>query len=170
MKNRRPQIALVVLALVLGLVASAFPGIAQPSEAPPGPTLELVSGTTYEWLKSDLLLVSFELRNTGTESVVVAQRPGLLLSMSCRTEDGSCGLMPGGMACSTPAGLARGTFLELGPGEALLGEKVLRIPEDCECVGDITVTGVFEALSAKGWDLPTRETRIDSRPFLASRD
>jgi hypothetical protein len=169
MKNHRPQIALV--ALVLGLVAAAFPGIAQPSEAPPDPTLELVSGTTYEWLESRLLLVSFELRNTGTEPVVVAQRPGVLLGMSCATKgDGWCGSMPGGVACTTPEGLARGTFLELGPGEALLGEKVLRIPEECECVGDITVTGVFEALSAKGWDLPTHEARINSRPFLASRD
>jgi hypothetical protein len=154
-----------VLTLILGLVATVHSGIAQPAEAAREPTLELVVGPDFRWVKPDLLLVSFELRNIGTKSVVVAQRPGFFLGMSCSTEDGGGrGSVPGGVACGMGS---RGSFLELGPEDALLGEKVVDIPEDC--VRDITVWGEYQTLTANAWDLPARKARINSEPFLIGK-
>jgi hypothetical protein len=166
MNSHRPQnrSRSFVLALALGLVATGHAGIAQPSEAPPGPSLELAL-VTSEWLKPDLVLVSFELRNNGTEPVVVAQRPGVSLGVSCPIGDGVAGII-GGSVASVACGPDRpehGTFLELRPGEAFLGEKVVRAPKGC--TGDVTVMGQFAALSAKGWDLPAHQTVISSSPI-----
>ncbi|HXO22390.1 MAG TPA: hypothetical protein VOA87_20915 [Thermoanaerobaculia bacterium] len=163
MESLRPQkIARSVLALLLGLVAATHAATAQRSEAPPAPPLELTLGPGAQWVEPDLLLVPFELRNAGAEPVVVAQRPGVFLGMSCLTEDGARGMIPGGVACSLG-----GSFLELGPGEALMGEKAVRIPDDC--VNGITVDGFFQALYAGDWDLPAHEARIRSKPFEISR-
>lgn len=157
-----------VPALVLSLAATACPGIAQPPEATPEPepTLELVVGPDFQWMEPDLLRISFELRNTGTEPLVVAQRPGLFLGLSCLTENGARGIIPGGIACGL-RGAAGDSFLELRPGEALLGEKVVKAPE--ECVGDITVWGEFQTLTADAWDLPAREARIVSKRLLIGK-
>ncbi len=167
MEDQRPQhrSRSFVLALVLGLAANSHPGTAQPPEAPPEPSLELEL-VTDQWLKPDLILVSFELRNTGTEPVVVAQRPGVLLDVSCPTDAAGAmaGIIQGGVACG-PERPELGRFVELRPGEALLGEKVVRAPK--ECVGDVTVTGRFEALSARGWDLAAHMTKLSSKPINA---
>ena len=156
-RSLRLRTARVVLALALGLVAISHPGTAQLSGEDPEPTLELVIGPGYEWLAPGLLRVSFELRNIGTEPLVVAQFPGLFFDVDCSTgEDGIFGSVFGGIACAGP-----GNFLELGPGEALLGEKVERVPE--ECVRNITVEGVFDTATAEARDLPARRKRIRSQ-------
>src|SRR3954447_24700535 len=118
-----------VLALVLGVLAS-HQGIAQPAETPAEPPLELVLGPDFQWVEPHLLLVSYELRNTGEEPVIVSQQPGVLLGLSCQTDDGLMGSIPGGVACG-PTGLARQYSLELGPGQALQGEKVIKVPAEC---------------------------------------
>src|SRR3954471_8030959 len=106
MRNRQPQNrpsrpARFVLAFALGLIAATHTGIAQPPEEVPAPSLELVLESDPEWVAPELLLVSFALRNTGTDPVVVAQRPGLFLSMLCITHNGGiAGGAFGGVACS----------------------------------------------------------------------
>lgn len=160
-RSFRLRPACFILALALGLVATVCPIIAQPPEEAPAPTLELVIGPGYQLLEPNLLRVSFELRNTGNEPVVVAQRPGLFLGMSCSTEDGGIfGSVPGGIAC----GGDNAFFVELRPGESLLGEKVERLPK--ECSGDITVYGEFQTRTAGAWDLPARKVNILSKSIL----
>jgi hypothetical protein len=146
-----------VPALVLSLAVITCPGIAQPPEAPPepAPALELDLGSGYQQIAPNLLLINFALRNTGTEPLVVAQRPGLSFSFSCPTEDGIYRLIAGGVAC-----VSEGAFLELRPGAALLGEQVVEVPE--VCTGDFTVWGEFQTLTAKAWDVPARQARIVS--------
>jgi hypothetical protein len=151
-----------VLALAIGLVATTHTGIAQPSDASPKPSLELELGTDPEWVKPDLLLVSFTLRNTGTKPLVIAQRPGASFSMFCLTEDGGFILGDlGSVACTG------GAFLELGPGEALLGKDVVNVPE--ECTKDITVEGEFETERAEPWDLPAHFAIIQSKPLVIDK-
>ncbi len=152
------------LALALGLAATTCPVIAQPPEEAPPPTLELVIGPGYQLLEPNLLRVSFELRNNGGEPVIVAQRPGIFLGMSCPTGDGFAGIVPGGVACGEDGG----SFLELRPGEALLGEKVERLLK--ECSGDITVYGEFRTQTAAAWDLPARKVTILSKAILVRAD
>jgi hypothetical protein len=161
---KNTPMARFVLALVLSLAATTCPGIAQPpEEAPePAPTLELDLGSGYQRVGTNLILVSFALRNTGTEPLVVAQSPGLSFSFSCPTEDGVFGVIAGGTAC-----VREGAFLELRPGAALLGEKVVAIPE--ECTGDVTVWGDFQTLTAGAWDLPARRARISSKSLLIDK-
>jgi hypothetical protein len=85
--------------------------------------------------------------------------------MSCPTEDGGAfGSVPGGIAC----GGDNASFLELRPGEALLGEKVERLPK--ECSGDITVYGEFQTRTADAWDLPARKVTIHSKSILVRAD
>jgi len=165
-RSCRLRPARCVLALALGLVAATCPVVAQPSEEAPAPTLELEIGSEgYHLLEPNLLLVSFELRNTGNEPVVVAQRPGVFLGMSCTTKDGGMtGVVPGGIACGGDGS----TFLELRPGDALLGEKVERLPK--ECSGDITVYGEFQTRTADAWDLPARKVTIHSKSILVRAD
>ncbi|MFL6237847.1 MAG: hypothetical protein ACJ76N_32315 [Thermoanaerobaculia bacterium] len=156
MKNT--PMARFVLALVLSLIAATRPGIAQPPpEAPePEPTLELDLGSGYQRLGPNLILISFALRNVGTEPLIVAQLPGLSFSFSCSTGNGVLGVIAGGVAC-----VREGAFLELRPGATLLGEKVVEIPE--ECAGDVTVWGEFQTLTAAAWDFPARQARITSK-------
>jgi hypothetical protein len=87
-----------------------------------------------------------------------------MLGFSCLTENGARGSIPGGVACG---GADRETFLTLGPGEALMGEKVLRVPAECE--GGLTVEGLFETFYASERDLPMGKARIHSKPFLPRR-
>lgn len=117
-----------------------------------------------QWVKPDLLLVSYALRNTGTKSVIVAQRPGVTLSMTCLAQDG--GMIfggVGGVAC-----VSDGDFLELKPGQALLGKEVVEVPEGC--ARDIAVTGDFRTLSAEAWDLLARRITYRSKPLVTYRD
>ncbi|MFL6261518.1 MAG: hypothetical protein ACJ76Y_17630 [Thermoanaerobaculia bacterium] len=151
-----------VLALVLSLIATTRPGIAQPPAETPEPTLELDLGSGYQWVGPNLILVSFALRNTGTEPLVVAQLPGLSFSFSCSTGGAVLGVIAGGIAC-----VREGAFLELRPGAALLGEKVVEIPE--ECAGDVTVWGEFQTLTAGSWDLPARQARITSKNLVIGK-
>src|ERR1700686_4882450 len=109
--SERSAMARFLLAVAIGLFATAHTGVAQPPEAPPGPSLELVLEDGFQWVEPDLLLVSFALRNTGTKPVVVAQLPGVNLDISCSTEDGGFTGRFGGVAC-----VWDGAFLELGPG------------------------------------------------------
>jgi hypothetical protein len=120
----------------------------------------LVDGV--QWVEPDLLLVSFALRNTGTKPVVVAQLPGVNLDISCSTEDGGFTGRFGGVAC-----VWDGAFLELGPGDALLGKDVVKVPE--ECFADITVQGDFSTLSAEARDLPAQRVGIHSKPLLIGK-
>lgn len=158
-RSLRLRPARCVLALALGLVAATCPVCAQPSEEAPASTLELEIGSEgYQFLEPGLLLVSFELRNIGKEPVIVAQRPGIFLGMSCTTEDGGlAGSVPGSIACGGDGS----AFLELKPGDSLLGKTVERLPK--ECSGDITVYGEFQTWTADAWDLPTREVKITSK-------
>jgi len=149
-----------VLALVLGLLAASHPGIAQSAETPPEPTLELVLGPGFQWMEPHLLLISYEVQNTGEEPVIVSQQPGALLGVSCQTEHGFMGSIPGGIACG-PTGIGRHFSLELGPGQALQGEKVVKVPE--ECVREITVEGLFETVTARDWDSPASTASLRSR-------
>ena len=150
-----------VLALALGLLA-AHPGIAQPAEAPPEPTLELVLGPGFQWVEPHRLLISYEVLNTGEEAVIVSQQPGALLGVSCQTENGFMGSIPGGIACG-PTEIGRHFSLELGPGQALPGEKVVKVPE--ECVRAIEVEGVFDTVTARDWEAPARTASLRSRPL-----
>jgi hypothetical protein len=152
------------LALVLSLLAAAGPGIAQPpAETPaPEPTLELDLGSGYQPIAPHLILVSFALRNTGSEPLVVAQLPGLSFSFSCPADNGVLGVIAGDVAC-----VGEGAFLELRPGAALLGEKVVEIPE--ECTGEVKVWGEFRTLTAETWDLPAREARITSKELAVGK-
>jgi hypothetical protein len=150
------------LALLAGLLATALPGTAQPAEAPPEPRLELVLGPGFQWMEPGLLLIPFEVRNTGKEPAIVSQQPGMLLAVSCETETGFHGSIPGGIACG-PDGVGWHYSLVLGPEQALQGEKVVKVPADC--VRDITVEGLFETVTASDWDLPARKTSLRSRPL-----
>ena len=150
------------LALALGLLAASLPCIAQPAEAPPEPTLELVLGPGFQWMEPHLLLISYEVLNTGEEPAIVSQQPGALLGVSCQTENGFMGSIPGGITCG-PTEIGRHFSLELGPGQALQGEKVVRVPE--ECVREITVEGVFDTVTARDWDSPARTASLRSRPL-----
>jgi hypothetical protein len=154
-----------VLALTLGFVATIHTGIAQTPEALPGPSLELELGPAVFFVKPDLLLVSFALRNQGTESVIIAQRPGVSLDATCLTEGGAPGIAMSavtGVAC----GREEASFLELAPGETLLGKEVVNVPE--KCVGEITVKGEFQTLTATAWDLPVHKASIISKPISIS--
>src|SRR6185312_3170524 len=138
LQSRSCRPARFVFALALGLLATIHTGIAQPSEAPPAPSLELVLGPDSEWVAPELLLVSFALRNTGMDPVIVAQRPGLFLSMLCITQsEGIDGGAFGGVACSQGE-----AFVELKPGQALLGKEIVKIPK--ECARSIEVTGELQ--------------------------
>jgi hypothetical protein len=147
---------------LLGLLAASHPGIAQPAKAPPKPQLELALGPGFQWFEPGLLLVRFELRNMGEEPLIVSQQPGVLLGVSCQTEDGFRGTVPGGITCGSDRPGHRYSLM-LEPGQGLQGEKVVRVPEDC--VGDITVEGLFQTVTARGWELPSQHASIRSKPL-----
>jgi len=152
-----------VFAFALGLVATTHTGIAQPPEEAPAPSLELVLGPDSEWVAPELLLVSFALRNTGTDPVVVAQRPGVFLSMLCITKSGGiAGGAFGGVACSQGE-----AFVELKPGQALLGKEVVKIPE--ECAKSIEVTGDFQTFAAESWDSAPDGVTIAAKPLVIKK-
>jgi hypothetical protein len=162
-QNRSCKPAHVVLTFALGLVATIHTGIAQPPEVPPAPSLELVLGSDSEWVAPELLLVSFALRNTGRDPVVVAQRPGIFLSMLCITQSGGiAGGAFGGVACSQGE-----AFVELKPGQALLGKEVVKIPE--ECARSIEVTGNFQTFAAESWDVAPHDVTIGSKPLVIDK-
>jgi hypothetical protein len=144
-------------------VATIHTGIAQPPEEAPAPSLELVLGSDSEWVAPELILVSFALRNTGTAPIVVAQRPGIFLSMLCITHSGGiAGGALGSVACS--GGEA---FLELKPGQALLGKEVVKIPE--ECARSIEVTGDFQTFAAESWDVAPDGVTIAAKPLVVEK-
>lgn len=163
LQSRSCRPARFALAFVLGLLATIHTGIAQPAEAPPAPSLELVLGPDSEWVAPELLLVSFALRNTGMDPVVVAQRPGLFLSMLCITQsEGIDGGAFGGVACSQGE-----AFVELKPGQALLGKEVVKIPK--ECARSIEVTGDFQTFAAESWDSAPDGVTVASKPLVIDK-
>jgi hypothetical protein len=59
---------------------------------------------------------------------------------------------------------------DLAAGEVDLANSGARdLAEVEDCVGDITVWGEFQTLTANAWDLPARKARISSKPFLIGK-
>jgi hypothetical protein len=104
------------------------------------------------------ILVYAEDRDAGSKHIIARDRPGLRDPFQVALVQ-----QVQGERAMAKGGLARRFSLELGPGQVLLGERLVKVPE--ECARGITVEGLFEAMSAEGWDDPTRGVRIRSQPF-----
>jgi len=140
--------------MVIAVLLAAFAVHAAPRQAPvtPAPALEFRLGPSVRWIGPTLLEVSYELANTGSDAVYVAQFPGPALAISCATaEGGGIGATAGG-AWSRDGTLARKYYIRIAPGEALLGSRVVEVPP--ACVREASVSGVYQTEDAPAWDLP----------------
>jgi hypothetical protein len=106
--------------------------------------------------------VQYELVNVSGANVHVAQFPGPSVIATCETEHGGVGGAAGG-AWSKDGTLARKYYLQLAPGEALMGEAIATVAPECR--RNLQALGVFQMEDSNDWGLAIPGRRIAANPL-----
>lgn len=129
----------------------------------PPPSLRFALDSRVEWITPVLVRVHYELTNVTSAPLYVAQFPGPAASVSCRTASGGIGGSAGG-AWSHDGTLARKYYIQIAPGEALMGHHVVQMP--AACVADVQILAVFQAEDSAAWGLTlARGSRFFAEPL-----
>ena len=126
--------------------------------------LRFVLGPDPRWLTPQQLVVHYELVNVSDASVYVNQFPGPSVLAGCETETGGIGGAAGGAWAVDGGQLARKYYLQLAPGEALMGEAVATVSPDCR--RNLQIMGVYQMEDANdyGFAIPGRRITADPLP------